>query len=141
LAARKSVRGRRKWDPPALLFAMPSAAARPDPPVLRLTLEGRTLRVYRPNRFWERHLGLLVRPPLRPEEALWLDPCGSIHTGGMRYDLDVAFLDFEQRILAVRRGVRPWRVILAPAGTCSALEFPAGGAGGLSAGRRLALEP
>lgn len=98
-------------------------------------------RLYCPRRFWARNLGLLARPPLREGEALWLDPCGGIHTWGVRYPIDVLFLDRQHCILAVARQVRPWRVVLAPPGTRSVVELPGGGAAGAEAGDRLEMLP
>lgn len=85
-------------------------------------------RVMRATSFWERGAGLLALPPLQPGEALWLEPCGSIHTWGMRYAIDVLFLSPDFRVLAVWRDVRPWHIAWAPRGTHIAVELPAGGA-------------
>lgn len=89
---------------------------------------------------WERGMGLLARPALTPGEALWLDPCGSIHTCGMGYPIDVVFLDREFRVLRVRRNLPPWRLGWAPRGTRSAVELPAGGAARIQEGDRLRIE-
>lgn len=61
--------------------------------------------------WWSRLRGLLFRPALAADggQALLIRPCGSVHTMGMRYALDVVFLDREGRVLAVREHVRPWR--------------------------------
>ena len=75
---------------------------------------------------WERAAGLLALPELRPGEALWLEPCGSIHTWGMRYPIDVLFLNSDLRVLSVWRDVRPWRIAWAPRGTHSAIELRSG---------------
>jgi uncharacterized membrane protein (UPF0127 family) len=97
-------------------------------------------RLYSPRGFWGRGLGLLARPPLRPGEALWLNPCGSIHTWGMRYAIDVVFVDRDLQVLRVARGLRPWRIGWAPGGVRSAIEFPAGAAR-VEAGDRLKIMP
>lgn len=110
--------------------------------VLREITTGRIIagRVYVARGFWDRGLGLLARPVLRPGEALWLDPCGSIHTWGMRYPIDVLFLNEEQRVLRILRNLRPWRLGWAPHGTRSAVELPAGGADEVREGDRLRIE-
>ena len=46
----------------------------------------------------------------------------------MRFALDVVLLDREGRVLAVRRGVRPWRIVLPVSGSYATLELPAGSA-------------
>lgn len=83
-------------------------------------------RCYRITGWLERGLGLLVGPPLGADEALWIDPCGSIHTWGMGYTIDVVFLDDGRNVLHVARGVRPWRVVPAPRGTRSVIELRSG---------------
>ena len=97
------------------------------PSLLRNRTRGVVLarRVYQPVGAWEWALGLLVRPPLLPGEALWLNPCGGIHTWGMRYPIDVVFLDADHIVLKVARAVKPWRLVFAPRGTRSVLELPA----------------
>jgi hypothetical protein len=59
------------------------------------------------------------------DKQLCLSPCFAIHTFGMRYALDVAFVDRGSRILAVRRCVRPGRIAIGPRGTRMTLERPA----------------
>jgi uncharacterized protein len=90
-------------------------------------VDGRVLvpKLHRPQGLWPRLLGLLVRPPLGPDEGLWLDPCGGIHTWGLRYPIDVLFLDRELRVLRIVRGVGPWRMVFAPRGTLSVIELSA----------------
>ncbi len=91
-------------------------------------------RVDRPRDLRRRMLGLLVRPPLKDEEALWLDPCGGIHTWGMRYDIDVLFLSADRTVLRVARCVSPWKMVFAPRGTRSVLELRSGEAESVFAG-------
>lgn len=61
---------------------------------------------------WSRLRGLLGRPPLRPdaEEALLLSPCGAVHTLGMRYALDIIFLDKSGRVLDCHAALPPGRM-------------------------------
>lgn len=66
---------------------------------------------WRADRPWSRLRGLLGRTPLRPHaQALWLVPCGGIHTLGMRYALDVVFLDRAGRVLDWHEALVPWRM-------------------------------
>jgi uncharacterized protein len=91
----------------------------------------------RPRDALARMLGLLVRPPLRSGEGLWLDPCGGIHTWGMGYSIDILFLDRDLRVLGIAREVKPWRLVFAPRGTRSVVELPAGGAKNVEEGDQL----
>ncbi|MFE7132330.1 DUF192 domain-containing protein [Streptomyces sp. NPDC057638] len=50
--------------------------------------------------YGSRRRGLLGRDGI--EGALLLTPCGSVHTFGMRFAIDVAHLDRELRVLTVR---------------------------------------
>lgn len=96
-------------------------------------------RLIRPRGFLRHHLGLLVHPPLEPGEALWLNPCGSIHTWGMRYAIDVLFLDPAGRVLKRALSIKPWRVVLAPGNCRSVIELRAGAGATVEVGARLAL--
>lgn len=57
----------------------------------------------------QRRRGLLGSDRL--EGALWLQPCSSVHTFGMRYAIDVALLDRRGRVLRVRH-LRPGRMTM-----------------------------
>jgi len=91
------------------------------------TEEGRS--VARASMAWSfrtRCVGLIRRRKLAAEEGLLLIPGGSVHTLGMRFPIDVVFLDRALRVIGLRPQVAPWRFALAPAGTRFALELPAG---------------
>lgn len=62
-------------------------------------------------RWCSRLRGLLFRAPLAADgsEALLIRPCGSVHTIGMDYALDVVFLDRQGQVLDVRERVPPGR--------------------------------
>jgi uncharacterized membrane protein (UPF0127 family) len=93
--------------------------------------------VHRPTAWWPRSMGLLVRPPLQPGEALWLQPCGGIHTWGMQVTIDVVFLGAGLEVLGCYVEVPPWRMRFAPRGTRSVVELPAGAAAWVQVGDRL----
>ena len=77
------------------------------------------------DRWWLRLRGLLGRPPLAPGEGLLLDPCRAVHMLGMRYPLDVAFVDERSTVVALYHGLAPRaRTGWHPARY--ALELPAG---------------
>jgi uncharacterized membrane protein (UPF0127 family) len=54
--------------------------------------------------------GLLGRRSLPPGVALEIPRCRSVHTFGMRFALDLAWLDGERRVVRIDRAVAPWRV-------------------------------
>ena len=68
--------------------------------------------------------GLLGRDGL--EGGLLLPRCRSVHTMGMRFPIDVAFLDRDGRVVAVVAPMRPWRVGRARLKARQILEAEAG---------------
>ncbi len=58
----------------------------------------------------KRSNGLLGRNGLGPGEGLWIVPCESVHTFGMRFAIDLVYLDRQHRIRKIRRNVVPWRL-------------------------------
>jgi uncharacterized protein len=89
--------------------------------------------------WWPRFRGLLTHPPLVRGQGLLLLECGSVHTIGMGYAIDVAFLDAEGRIVRSIDRLGPWRIGLGGSGAVHALELPAGRLGetGTASGDRL----
>lgn len=90
--------------------------------------------------FRDRLLGLLFRAPLGPGQGLLIAPCGSVHTFGMRYAIDVVFLDRRGRILKIVHRLVPWRAA-ACAGADQVIELAAGEAArlGLVRNQRMRL--
>jgi uncharacterized protein len=84
--------------------------------------------------FRARLLGLAFLARERAGVGLLLPRCSSIHTFGMRFALDVVFLDAAGEPLIVRRGVPPRRLAWCR-GAAAVLEIPSpqggesGGAG------------
>jgi hypothetical protein len=72
-----------------------------------------------------RRKGLLGRDGLAPGEGIWIVPCESVHTWGMRFPIDVVYLDRKKRVRKLRQGMTPWRISLCLLAH-SVLEFPAG---------------
>jgi uncharacterized membrane protein (UPF0127 family) len=66
-------------------------------------------------------LALLRRP--RAGDGLLIPRCRSVHTFGMRFRIDVLFLDDQDRVIELRRAVPPCRVIRCP-GAMAVLELP-----------------
>jgi uncharacterized membrane protein (UPF0127 family) len=82
--------------------------------------------------FRTRLLGLAWRDRERAGAGLLIPRCSSVHTFGMRFPLDVYFLDAEGRVIAVRRQVPPRRVLW-QRGASAILEIPSPPEGGESA--------
>jgi uncharacterized membrane protein (UPF0127 family) len=62
------------------------------------------------NRGATRRKGLLGRDGLSAGEGLWIVPCESVHTFGMRFPIDLVYLDRNKKVKKVRNGVTPWRL-------------------------------
>jgi uncharacterized membrane protein (UPF0127 family) len=72
-----------------------------------------------------RRRGLLGRERLAPGEGLWIIPCEAIHTFGMRFPIDLVYLDRKKLVKKVKTNVAPGRL----SGCFSAfstIELPAG---------------
>ena len=61
---------------------------------------------------FERMRGLIGRRPPPPGEGLLIPRCNAIHTMFMGYAIDATFLDDENRVVKVVRGIRPWRLFV-----------------------------
>jgi uncharacterized protein len=59
--------------------------------------------------------------------GLLIPRCASVHTFGMRFALDLVFLDRRGRVLETRRGMPPRRLVWAQSGAAAVLELPAAG--------------
>jgi uncharacterized membrane protein (UPF0127 family) len=57
-----------------------------------------------------RRKGLLGRDTLPSGEGLWIVPCEAVHTFGMRFPIDLVYLDRQLRIVKIRSNVGPWRI-------------------------------
>lgn len=90
----------------------------------RSTLVGSRVQVA--DTWWGRLRGYLGRGEPQPGEGILLIPCKAVHTCGMRYDLDIIFLDNKGRILDLVSRMRPWRSTKRIAGARYVLEVPAG---------------
>jgi uncharacterized membrane protein (UPF0127 family) len=82
--------------------------------------------------FRTRLRGLAFRDRSEAGPGLLIPRCSSVHTFGMRFELDVFFLDDAGRIIDARRGVPPRRVLWCR-GSSAVLEIPAGEGGEFSA--------
>lgn len=73
--------------------------------------------------FRTRLRGLAWRDRSAAGPGLLIPRCSSVHTFGMRFELDLFFLDCEGRVIGVRRRVPPRRFVWWP-GAAAVLELP-----------------
>lgn len=78
------------------------------------------------NSFRTRLLGLYANRRFHFGDGVWLVPCRSIQTIGLKCSIDVIFLDASRRVVRVLEKVRPGRVIWPVPKAHSTLELPAG---------------
>jgi uncharacterized protein len=74
--------------------------------------------------FPSRLLGLALLSRDRAGEGLLIPDCRSVHTFGMRFPLDLLFLDDGHRVIEIRRDVPPGEVCRCPTAE-AVLEIPA----------------
>lgn len=93
--------------------------------------------------FWLRLRGLLGRPPLRTGEGLLITPCRAVHMMGMKYPLDVVFLDRDARVVGLETALAPGAKSAWYARARHALELPVGSIArtGTEIGDSFAIEP
>jgi uncharacterized protein len=72
------------------------------------------IKLQKAHSFFARAKGLLGSQRLEYGQGLWILPCRSIHTFGMRYAIDVIFLDGSLQIIQTVDAVPPDRVIWQP---------------------------
>ena len=78
-------------------------------------------------RTWRaRAQGLLGRTSLPAREALIFPRCRAIHTVGMRFPIDIIFVDRRWRVVAVRAHVPPGRPLVASWRAWGAIEMASG---------------
>lgn len=98
--------------------------------------------------FGERLRGWMGKPSVKAGEGLLLSPAASIHSFGMQFAFDLAFVDRGGRVLKSYAALDRGRIALAPLGPVlmgqgvQALELPAGSlaAAGVQVGQILTIE-
>ena len=82
--------------------------------------------VRKADNFLTRLVGLLRRTSLGPEEALWLIPSKGVHTFGMRFPIDVIFLNEHNKVIDTISDMAPNRISRLHLRSHSILELPHG---------------
>ena len=88
-----------------------------------------------------RRTGLLKHTRLDPGQGLWISPSEGVHTFGMKFPIDVLFLNRHKKVLKIRANMVRSRISLSLRAH-SVLELPAGTAAatGTVAGDELTFE-
>ncbi len=74
----------------------------------------------------DRLVGLLSYQSLPSDQALWIHRCNSIHTFFMKFPIDCVFLDSGMTVKAIKKEVKPNRLILPIWGASSVIEMTSG---------------
>ena len=77
-------------------------------------------------RLWDRTRGMIGRDFGEAFDAMVFSACNAIHTFFMKIPLDVIFLNRDNVVVAVRRGLRPWYPCILAWRSCTVVELPAG---------------
>lgn len=72
-----------------------------------------------------RRTGLLKHDSLKPGDGLWIVPCEAVHTFGMKFPIDVLYLDRKRRVRKIRPDMVKRRMSMCLLAH-SVLELPAG---------------
>ncbi len=57
-------------------------------------------------------------------QGLWLVPSHGIHTFGMRFPLDIVYLNHDKVVVYAQQDVKPWRLAPVRRNAASVLELP-----------------
>ena len=75
---------------------------------------------------WRQTVGLLGRDSLETDAGLWLEPCNGVHTIGMRFAIDLMFLNRDGVALKLFPNVPPSRMVGIYLRARVVVELPAG---------------
>ena len=78
------------------------------------------------NNPWRLLVGLIPYRQIEAGQGMVLPRTGSIHTVGVRFEIDVLFLDRAGNVLGLRPRVLPGKIAWAPRGAHTAVELPGG---------------
>lgn len=57
-------------------------------------------------------------------QGLWIVPCHGVHTWGMRFALDLVYLDANDVVVHLEENVKPWRFAPIRMDTATVVELP-----------------
>jgi uncharacterized protein len=75
---------------------------------------------------WSRLVGLMTTKPehFHGGQGLWIVPCRGVHTMGMKFAIDVVYLDDQQAVVHMEESLAPWRLAPVKIKAKSVLELP-----------------
>ena len=96
-------------------------------PIINLTTgQHFSLHLHQAHRFFPRLIGLLGTEKFDDGKCLHIAPCTSVHTFGMKYAIDILFLDRNNCVVKAVSHQKPNRIVRSPWSTKSVLELPPG---------------
>lgn len=75
---------------------------------------------------WSRFRGLMAADPasFRAGQGLWIVPSRGVHSLGMRFPIDVLYLDKDKVVVYLQESLKPWRFAAVRRKAASVLELP-----------------
>jgi uncharacterized membrane protein (UPF0127 family) len=75
---------------------------------------------------WSRFRGLMWTDAVNfpAGSGLWIVPCKGVHTFGMRFPIDVIYLDGNKIVVHIENRLKPWRMAPVRMRATSVLELP-----------------
>jgi hypothetical protein len=67
-------------------------------------------RVSVPTTFWQRAKGLLGKNQIDGDECYLFYDCNSVHMFGMKFSLDLVYLNKELKIIKLVSSLQPWQI-------------------------------
>ncbi|GHT72557.1 hypothetical protein AGMMS49950_11070 [Endomicrobiia bacterium] len=80
------------------------------------------IKVIKAETFWQRFSGFMFKKS--SPHAILFCRCNSVHTFFMRFNLDIVYLDKENKIVKIIKSLKPFRIALPVYNTVSILEIP-----------------
>ena len=78
------------------------------------------------NTFWSRFKGWMGKKYVGDHEALIIQPCASVHTFGMKFAIDVLFLNSNNQVIHQMSDLKPNRISALIPHTCTIIELKEG---------------
>jgi hypothetical protein len=75
---------------------------------------------------WSRFRGLMLsdQSSFGDGHGLWIVPSHGVHTFGMRFPIDVVYLNSDKIVVYMKQDLKPWRVAAVRQQAASVLELP-----------------